>query len=283
MYNPKYASLLNYLSDSTIKLIPCGQGMAGIRRNLATIIGGLMAIFVIVNVQFGMVAPQLIDGAGNSKIDLLKMLEPHCAIAEIENELAKGNDSFCLGDSGDWNGADLLLLAEAMFLIFVGRFKFPQQGRWAKRFRRMAFIGGVTLFGLAIMDRLELLPTSVSSEGIASLMPIEVSPLAVQLGMAIIGAYMMRGPKYWDSEAVDLTNKRLEKRRVVADKFRSKYGTVAKPLPQLHGKQQRVARSALMHRDSKLTMQGNSSVKVHATCPYCDGAGCEKCNFTGSI
>ena len=257
--------------------------MGGLRRNIATIVGLMMALFVIVNVQFGLVAPQLIDGADNSKIDVLKMLEPHCAISEIESELAQGNDSFCLGDSGNWNGADLLLLAEGLFLVFVGKFRFPQQGRWAKRFRRMAFVSGCALFGLAILDRLELLPTSVSSEGIATLIPMDVSPLAVQLGLAIIGAYLMRGPKYWDSEAVDLTNKRLEKRRIVADKFRSKYGTIAKPLPELHGKQRRVARSALMHRDSKLTMQTNTSLKVQATCPYCDGAGCEKCNFTGSI
>ena len=71
--------------------------MGGIRRNIATIVGLMMALFVIVNVQFGLVAPQLIDGADNSKIDVLKMLEPHCAISEIERELAQGNDSFCLG------------------------------------------------------------------------------------------------------------------------------------------------------------------------------------------
>ncbi len=168
-------------------------------------------------------------------------------------------------------------------MIFVGKFKFPQQGRWAQRFRRMAFIGGCSLFGLAIMDRLELLPKSVSSEGIASLIPLDVSPIAVQLGMAIIGAFMMRGPKYWEAEAIDLTNKRLEKRRVVAEKFRSKYGTVEQPLAELHGKQKRVAKSPLMHRDSKLTMKSNSSLTVQATCPYCDGAGCKKCDFTGSI
>ena len=257
--------------------------MGGLRRNLATIIGLGMVIFVIANVQFGIVAPQLISGAETSKIDVLKMLEPHCAVAEIERELAEGNDSFCLGESGNWNGADFLLLAEGLFLMFVGKFRFPQHGRWAKRLRRMAFIGGCTLFGLAILDRMELLPTPVSSQGIASLIPLDVSPLAVQIGMAIIGAYMMRGPKYWDSEAVDLSKKRLEKRRIVAEKFRSTYGTAAKPLPELHGKQQRVARSPLMHRDSKLTMRSNKSTNVQATCPYCEGGVCSKCDFSGSI
>ena len=85
--------------------------MGGLRRNLATIIGLGMVIFVIANVQFGIVAPQLISGAETSKIDVLKMLEPHCAVAEIERELAEGNDSFCLGESGNWNGADFLLLS----------------------------------------------------------------------------------------------------------------------------------------------------------------------------
>ena len=107
--------------------------MGSLRRNLATIIGFSMVAFVIANVQFGMVAPQIIEGADISKVDVLKMLEPHCAISEIESELAEGNDSFCLADAGEWNGADLLLLAEGVFMVFVGRFKFPQQGRWAKR------------------------------------------------------------------------------------------------------------------------------------------------------
>ena len=243
-----------------------------------------MVVFVIANVQFGMVAPQIIDGAGNVKVDVLKMLEPHCAISEIEGELANGNDSFCLAPAGDWNGADLLLLAEGLFLVFVGRFKFPQKGRWAKRIRRLGFITGCTLFGLAILDRLQFLPTTVNSEGIADLIPLNVSPLAVQLGLAVVGAFLMRGPKYWEAEAIDLTNKRLERRRLVADKFRSKYGTVTKPLPELHGHQKRVSRSALMHRDSKLTgRRSSNSIKVHATCPYCEGGGCKKCNYSGII
>ena len=98
--------------------------------------------------------------------------------------------------------------------------------------------------------------------------------------MAIIGALLMRGPKYWEAEAIDLTNKRLERRREVAEKFRSTYGTISKPLPELHGKQQRVAKSPLMYKDSRLVMQRSSnSVKVKATCPYCKGSGCDKCNL----
>lgn len=258
--------------------------MGVIRRNLATLIGLTMAAFVVVNVQFGLIAPEIIDGAEPSKLDVMKMLEPHCAISEIEKEIAEGNDSFCLGPVGEWNGADFLLIGEGLFILLVGKLRLPQKGRWAKRIRKVLFTTGCAFFGLAILDRLELLPTSVGSEGIAALIPFDISPLFVQIGLAVIGAFLMRGPKYWEAEAIEQTNDRLEHRREVADKFRSTFGTAASPLNELHGKQKRVARSPLMHRDSRLSMsRGSSGIKVEATCPYCKGGGCRKCNSTGSI
>ena len=96
--------------------------MGALRRNIATIIGVAMVVFVVANVQLGMVAPQIIDGADNSTIDVLKMLEPHCEVSKIELELAQGNDSFCLGETGEWTGADFLLVAEGLFLVFMGKF-----------------------------------------------------------------------------------------------------------------------------------------------------------------
>ena len=55
--------------------------MGVIRRNLATIIGLFMVGFVIANVQFGLAAPQYYDGAEPSKLDVMKLLEPHCSKA----------------------------------------------------------------------------------------------------------------------------------------------------------------------------------------------------------
>jgi len=261
-----------------------GLDMGVISRNFSTILGLLMVGFVIVNVQFGLAAPQYYDGAEPSKLDVMKLFEPHCSKAEVEKELGQGNDSFCLGPVGEWNGADFLLLGEGIFILMIGRLKLPQKGRWAQRIRKVLFASGCAFFGLAIMDRLGLLPTAVGSEGIASLLPVDVSPLFVQIGMAILGAFMMRGPKYWEAEAIEQTNKRLESRREVADKFRSTFGTNARPLNELQGKQKRVSRSPLMHRDSRLSMTRRSSgLKVEATCPYCKGGGCRKCNSTGTI
>ncbi len=258
--------------------------MGVIRRYIAPAIGILMTTFVVVNVQFGLIAPEIIDGAGPAKLDVMKMLEPHCAISEIELELSQGSDSFCLGPVGEWNGADFLLLGEGLFILLVGRFKLPQKGRWAVRIRKIMFVTGCSFFGLAILDRIGVLPTAVGSEGIATLIPFDVSPLFVQIGLAVIGAFLMRGPKYWEAEAIDQTNKRLEGRREVAEKFRSTFGTTANPLSELEGKQKRVARSPLMHRDSKLSMsRSKSNIKVKATCPYCKGGGCKKCDWTGVI
>tara|TARA_B000000565_G_scaffold58245_2_gene38633 strand:- start:213 stop:995 length:783 start_codon:yes stop_codon:yes gene_type:complete len=258
--------------------------MGVIRRYIAPAIGILMTAFVVVNVQFGLIAPEIIDGAGPAKLDVMKMLEPHCAISEIELELSQGSDSFCLGPVGEWNGADFLLLGEGLFILLVGRFKLPQKGRWAVRIRKIMFVTGCSFFGLAILDRIGVLPTAVGSEGIATLIPFDVSPLFVQIGLAVIGAFLMRGPKYWEAEAIDQTNKRLEGRREIAEKFRSTFGTTTNPLSELEGKQKRVARSPLMHRDSKLSMsRSKSNIKVKATCPYCKGGGCKKCDWTGVI
>ncbi len=258
--------------------------MGMVRRYIAPAIGIFMISFVVLNVQFGLIAPEIIDGSGAAKLDVMKMLEPHCAISEIELELSQGNDSFCLGPVGEWNGADFLLLGEGLFILLVGRFRLPQKGRWAVRIRKIMFVTGCSFFGLAILDRIGILPTAVGSEGIATLIPFDVSPLFVQIGLAVIGAYLMRGPKYWEAEAIEQTNQRLESRREVADKFRTTFGTTAKPLPELEGKQKRVSRSPLMHRDSKLSMtRSKSKLKVNATCPYCKGGGCKKCDWTGII
>ena len=63
----------------------------------------------------------------------------------------------------------------------------------------------------------------------------------------------MRGPKYWEAEAIEQTNKRLEEEEKLPTNW-STFGTAAMPLSELEGKQKRVARSPLMHRDSRLSM-----------------------------
>ena len=95
------------------------SNMGVISRNFSTILGLLMVGFVIVNVQFGLAAPQYYEGAEASKLDVMKLFEPHCSQAEVEKELAEGNDSFCLGPVGEWNGADFLLLGEGIFILML--------------------------------------------------------------------------------------------------------------------------------------------------------------------
>ncbi len=91
------------------------------------------------------------------------------------------------------------------------------------RYRKLAMVAGGVLFSLAILDRLKLLPTPANSTGLAELMPIDVSPWMIQIGIAILGAILLRGPKYWDSEVQQSTQTSIEQRRVVADKFRSTF------------------------------------------------------------
>ena len=143
-------------------------------------------------------------------------------------------------------------------------------------------VAGGVLFALAILDRLQLLPTPTNSTGLAELMPIDISPWMVQIGIAILGAMLLRGPKYWDSEAQQSTQNSIERRRVVADKFRS---TFTRPTNAVGVDSIAVSRTSnLLRTDHNLSMRKSSrGVKVFATCPYCAGTGCKKCANKGSL
>ncbi|DAC22981.1 MAG: hypothetical protein CMB00_03430 [Euryarchaeota archaeon] len=247
-------------------------------RKILTIFGALMMLFVVVNVQFGSVAPRVIDGAEGYKLDAFLMFEPSCSFDAVEEELRSSGTSYCLGEVGQWSGADVLMLMEGLFLFVYG-FELPQNKGWARRLRKVGFIMGATLCSLAVLDRFSLLPSSASSEGLATLFPFPVQPWVVQIMFAVFGVIMMRGPKYWEAEAVSQTRDKLERRREKAGAFRSSFFNSEK-----HNKKtlERTDRSRFLRSDKDLAMsRRRSKLLVMATCPYCGGAGCKKCNNQG--
>ena len=247
-------------------------------RKLLTVFGAVMMLFVIANVQFGAVAPQVIDGAEGYKLDALLMFEPSCSFDAVEEELRSSGTSYCLGEVGQWSGADLLMMMEGLFLFVYG-FELPQNKGWARRLRKAGFMMGCVLCTLAVLDRLSLLPTSASSDGLAALFPFPVAGWVVQIMFAVIGVLMIRGPKYWEAEAVSQTRDKLERRRQKAGVFRSSFFNKEK-----HSKKtlERSERSRFLRSDKDLAMsRRRSNLLVMATCPYCKGAGCKKCNNHG--
>ena len=247
-------------------------------RKLLTVFGAVMMLFVIANVQFGAVAPQVIDGAEGYKLDALLMFEPSCSFDAVEEELRSSGTSYCLGEVGQWSGADLLMMMEGLFLFVYG-FELPQNKGWARRLRKVGFMMGCVLCTLAVLDRFSLLPTSASSDGLAALFPFPVAGWVVQIMFAVIGVLMIRGPKYWEAEAVAQTRDKLERRREKAGVFRSSFFDKEK-----HSKKtlERSERSRFLRSDKDLAMsRRRSKLLVMATCPYCQGAGCKKCNNHG--
>lgn len=256
--------------------------MAGLKKKIATLLGIAIIAFVISNVQLGIIAPIAIDGAPNSTLDVLKLTEPQCSFDEISSNLESSGQSYCLGSTGDWGGADFVMLLEGLVMILAGRFKLPKGAGWVARSRKLAMVAGGVLFSLAILDRLQLLPTPANSTGLAELMPIDVSPWMMQIGIAILGAILLRGPKYWDSEVQQSTQTSIEQRRVVANKFRS---TFTPQSSAVSSESLAVSRTSnLLKRDHNLSMRKSSyGVKVFATCPYCAGTGCKKCANRGTL
>ena len=109
--------------------------------------------------------------------------------------------------------------------------------------------------------------------------PFPVAGWVVQIMFAVVGVLMIRGPKYWEAEAVSQTRDKLERRREKAGVFRSSFFDREK-----HSKTHldRSERSRFMRADKDLAMsRRRSKLLVMATCPYCQGAGCKKCNNHG--
>lgn len=249
------------------------------RRMLGTIVGGAIVVFVIANVQFGAVAPLAVNGVDEAKLDVFMLSDPSCGFDAIEAEIEAMGTSYCLGEKGQWSGADILMLVEGIIIILAGRLELPQNKAWARRVRKVGFITGCTLFSLAILDRLEWLPSSANSQGLADLFPLDVSPWMVQIGFAVAGTLLMRGPKYWEAEAVAQTREKLENRREKAGKFRGSFQSKEKHDQKTHDRHDR---SRLLSNDKNLSMsRRRSNLLVMATCPYCQGGGCKKCKELG--
>lgn len=162
-------------------------------RKLIGLLGLLTLVFVIANVHFGVVTPYVIEGAPNSRLDVLRLADPGCTIPEMEKEISETGSAFCLSESGTWGTADIMLLCWGLLIVTAGRFRMPSNPKLARRIRRVMMISGSMLFGLAILDRLELLPTSANSDTLSDLVPLPLSAWQLQIIMAVIGALLLKG------------------------------------------------------------------------------------------
>lgn len=259
--------------------------MASLRDAIGIVFGICLVGVSIGNAGMGKVAPYFIEGAENTKMIFTRMFEPHCGIGVIEEELANGNEPYCLGPVGVWDGADFLFLGLGLFVLLYRRVGFTKIGRRSQRRYHVLFATGAAMFSIAILDRLGFLPRAATSEGISELIPFYVNPFLVQCIIAAIGAFLMGGPKYWEAEAIEQTRDRLTKRRQVADDFREAFGSVKMSLTSRRGSSNRITRSQLLKKDSQLHMRRNTSksLKVLATCPYCKGGGCNECDQSGTL
>jgi hypothetical protein len=252
----------------------------GARKGLGTIIGGAIVAFVVLNAQFGMIAPLFIENSEGYKIDVVLLADPNCSFKLIEEALEVSGASYCLQEKGQWEGADFMMLAEGLIILLAGRWELPQHKRWAQRVRKVGFVTGIALFSVAIFDRMSWLPHAASSEGLATLLPFNIQPWLLQIAIAGLGYFMMRGPKYWDPLALQQSREKTlvkrERKEAFANAFYSKDD-------HSHDKtKKRIERSRLLQQDQSLKMKKRrQGLLVMATCPYCKGQGCKKCNQLG--
>tara|TARA_B100000287_G_scaffold100273_1_gene92458 strand:+ start:742 stop:1500 length:759 start_codon:yes stop_codon:yes gene_type:complete len=250
-------------------------------RKVIGLLGLATIAFVIANVHFGVVADNVVEGAGTARLDVLRLADPGCTIPEMEKEIQETGTAFCLGEKGTWGAADIFLLFWGILIVTAGRFRMPSDPRLAKRIRRVMFISGAVLFSLALLDRFELLPTSANSSSISDIIPLPLDAWMVQILFAIIGALLMRGPKFELSE-FEQNYQRLENDREKERRVQQVFNEKAR---SMSASREGVARrSRLLDRDAHLVpFRTRNSPKVRATCPFCKGGGCKECRMTGVV
>ena len=250
-------------------------------RKVIGLLGLATIAFVIANVHFGVVADNVVEGAGTARLDVLRLADPGCTIPEMEKEIQETGTAFCLGEKGTWGAADIFLLFWGILIVTAGRFRMPSDPRLAKRIRRVMFISGAVLCSLALLDRFELLPTSANSSSISDIIPLPLDAWMVQILFAIIGALLMRGPKFELSE-FEQNYQRLENDREKERRVQQVFNEKAR---SMSASREGVARrSRLLDRDAHLVpFRTRNSPKVRATCPFCKGGGCKECRMTGVV
>ena len=250
-------------------------------RKVIGLLGLATIVFVIANVHFGVVADNVVEEAGTARLDVLRLADPGCTIPEMEKEIQETGTAFCLGEKGTWGAADIFLLFWGILIVTAGRFRMPSDPRLAKRIRRVMFISGAVLFSLALLDRFELLPTSANSSSISDIIPLPLDAWMVQILFAIIGALLMRGPKFELSE-FEQNYQRLENDREKERRVQQVFNEKAR---SMSASREGVARrSRLLDRDAHLVpFRTRNSPKVRATCPFCKGGGCKECRMTGVV
>jgi hypothetical protein len=137
------------------------------------------------------------------------------------------------------------------------------------------------LFGLAILDRFELLPTGANSGTLSDLVPLPLTAWQLQIIMAIVGALLLRGPKYNVSEFEE-NYRSLESEREKELRMQQVFNQKAKDMAA--SKEGVAKRSRLLDRDASLIpFRTRTSPRVRATCPYCKGGGCKECRMAGVV
>ena len=141
--------------------------------------------------------------------------DPGCTIPEMEKEIQETGTAFCLSEG--YLGCRAFSFCFGEFYCYSRTIPDAFDPRLAKRIRRVMFISGLVLFGLAILDHLQWLPTS-NSESIADVIKLPFDPWMVQILFAVVGTLLIRGPKYELSEFEEnyqrLESSREKERRV---------------------------------------------------------------------
>lgn len=257
----------------------------GLIKKLVAIIGLVLIAVSVANVEFG----ALMNLDPPQKLILSRLADPGCNSDEIQKDLDSGDLNECVTTPGVWDAPDLLLVLEGCVMFLTSFMRWPRKGRWAVRIRRISIVAGALLCGVALADRLDMLP-GTSSEDLAALLPFPAPPIAVQIGLFAVGIFLLRGPKYSvnynkSKQSEDQKRDRQIHEIDLAYNRGGNLGSLGKAGSQKGLSRYTTVRDLWGHQGLsdyedafESGLRDNFAATLGRTCHLCSGEGCHGCN-----
>jgi len=263
------------------------------RPLILAVIGALCLCFVVYNVEIGLYYFQYPDQLVHYKMELTKMFGGGCDKATINADLTAHRSSECLSPLGTYHATDIIVAGFGLLCsIFAPLLALKQAGKLkvsrstSKNIARLRLMFGISLISVGVGDAIGLFTADGSNLDWSQVFGIELPAFVVDIIFVIGGILVVKKAirrlrskseivfaEPWQSAAVGNFRGSLEKSKSAAKK-----GGVM-TVGDL-----RSALSLDQYEDIfQLGTSTEDDMSVGRQCHYCNGQGCEQCNFKGEF
>ncbi len=268
--------------------------MARLRHVLLALSGVLLLVLVLYNSEVGFYEYTEGDESTRYKLLFAEFASGGCSSVDINTDLSADRMSDCIAPLGTYAATDFTLAAFALFAIAAApALALSEEGGvkvsrdMAKLLARMRLLLGVVLSLTGIADALGLLTGDSSQLDWEAVLGLPLPAVLVDVLLIGIGGYTIRK-----------SLRRLKSVGRAPERFAEPWENQAEST-QWRGSMERrkqeggpptvgdLRASLKLDQYEDIFQVGTSSdldsIRVGRKCHYCNGQGCDMCNFTGEL